>query len=123
MINTKNLKKGNYILYENEPCIVKNIDITASSDANAKIILSSLFSGKEFEIDVSLNKELREADLTRRCATIISKKKERLEIMDSATFDTFEAEIDNTLLEQADENDEVTYIKFNDSTKVLELRK
>ncbi len=123
MINIKKLKKGNYVLYENEPCIVKDIMIIASSGTKPKIILSSLFSEKEFEITADLDGELREADITRRCATVISKKKDKLEIIDSATFDTFQAEIDDTLLDQADENDEVTYIKFNDSTKVLELRK
>ena len=67
------------------------------------------------------NKEY--ADLVRKCATIVSKSKEKLEIMDITTFRTIKADIDKDLFNEAEINDHVTYIEASDGAKVLEIRK
>ena len=56
-------------------------------------------------------------------ASIISKKDSQLEIIDAVTFDTINADISPELLEQASENDSVTYIQFEDTIRVIEVRK
>ena len=43
--------------------------------------------------------------------------------MDAVTFETIDADADKELHEQATENDQVTYIQFDKTTKVLEIRK
>ena len=66
---------------------------------------------------------VKEEDIIRKCASIISKKDGKLEIIDSVSFKTFEADIAPELLEQADENDQVTYILSGKTAKVVEIRK
>ena len=66
---------------------------------------------------------MQEDNLLRKCATIISKVDGKLEIMDSITFKTIQAEIDKKLLEQAEINDAVTYTESEGSAKILEIRK
>ncbi len=46
-----------------------------------------------------------------------------MQIMDAVTFETIDVEVDNELMEQATENDQVTYIQFEKTAKVLEIRK
>ena len=73
--------------------------------------------------DNKLNKSGYDEELTRKCASIISKKENKLEIIDSVSFISYKAEIDPELLKQANENDQVTYVQDGDSVKVLEIRK
>ena len=66
---------------------------------------------------------MEEQNLIRKCATVLSKLDNKLEIMDLATFRTIKAEIDETLFNQAEINDSVTYVEAEDFAKVLEIRK
>ena len=62
-------------------------------------------------------------DLVRKCATIIAKSKNELEIMDISSFKTIKATIDEALFSEANINDQVTYVEANDGIIVLEVRK
>jgi len=119
----KKIKKGNYIVFDGEPCIVKDLQFVVNKDTKANIVLEKLFTGEIIEASMSLHEQLQEADITRKCATIISKTKDKLEIMDMVSFETFESNVNSKLLEQANENDQVTYIEFDKTAKILEIRK
>ena len=126
MVDLKKLKKGNYVVWEDEPCIIKNLEFvvySTHSHTKAKIELQGLFSGKAISTSLPLHEQLQEADIIRKCATIISKTKDKLQIMDAMTFETIDADVDNELFEMATENDQVTYVQFNNAAKVLEIRK
>ena len=62
-------------------------------------------------------------DLIRKCATIISKSKDEIEIMDITTFKTIKASIDEALFNEATINDQVTYIESEDGCRIIEVRK
>ncbi len=126
MTDLKKLKKGNYVIYEGEPCVIKDLQFvvySTHSHTKAKIELEGLFSGKKIQTSLPLHEQLQEADIIRKCATIISKQESKIQIMDSVNFETYDADISQNLLEQAIEGDNVTYIKFGNSIKVLEVRK
>ena len=126
MIDLKKLTKGSYVVHENEPCIVKNMSFVVTgthSHTKAKLTLESLFSGKTYVLSMPLHEQMQEADIIRKCATVISKTKEKIQIMDLVNFETFDAEIGDELMETAAEGDQVTYIQFENATKVLEVRK
>lgn len=126
MIDLKKLRKSSYVVHENEPCIVKNIKFVVTgthSHTKAKLTLESLFSGKMHILSLPLHEQMQEADIIRKCATVVSKSEGKLQIMDVVNFDTFDANISEELLEQAAEGDQVTYIQFENAVKVLEVRK
>jgi translation elongation factor P/translation initiation factor 5A len=120
VIDIKSIKRGNCIVWKNEPCFVKDIAFTGNK---INIVLECLFSGKSFSESFSLNSNLEEADITRKCGTILAKGKNQLKIMDLVNFETFNASVDKELLAQTEVNDHVTYIKFKDNSKVVEVRK
>lgn len=62
-------------------------------------------------------------ELIRKVASIISKKGDKLEIIDATSFKTYDADIDSDLLAQADENDQVTYTYDGKIARVVEVRK
>ena len=119
MVSIKGLKLGNYVVHEGELCEVRHISI-AGEDT---IELNGLFSGKSYSLNPDAESQIEEADVIRKCAQIVSKKKQGIEIMDCNNFETFKAKIDESLFDEADVGDQVTYIRFNDSTKILEVRK
>ncbi len=126
MIGLKKLKKGNYIVHENEPCLIKEIEFKVygtHSHTKAKLTVENIFSGKTYVLSMPLGEQLQEADIIRKCATIISKTDEGLQIMDLFNFETIDAKADKELLEQAQLNDQVTYIQFNNASKVIDIRK
>ena len=126
MVDIKKLKKGNYVIWDGEPCIIRNLEFvvySTHSHTKAKIELQGLFSGKLISTSLPLHEQLQEADIIRKCATIISKAKGKLQIMDAVSFETIDADVNNELLESATENDQVTYVQFGNTAKVLEIRK
>jgi translation elongation factor P/translation initiation factor 5A len=95
MTDLKKLKKGNYIIHENEACVIKEVQMLPSKNNPViKLELEGLFSGKHYHSHI----------LTHQ-------------------FETFEASIDPMLLDKAKEGDNVTYVHSDTSTKILEVRK
>ena len=120
MIHAGEIKKGNYVIHEEEPHIVDTFSI---EENNVKVTLKSLFSDTVKEVMLSLNECLEEANIARKTASVLFKKKGKLEIMDSYDFMVHKVKVDKNMFGTAVEGDQVTYIKFNDSVKILELRK
>lgn len=126
MVEIKKLKKGNYVVHDGEPHIIKDLQFVVygtHSHTKAKIILQNLFTGKIIETSLPLHEQMQEANIIRKCASIISKEDSKMQIMDAVSFETIDADIESELLKQADENDQVTYIQFGNIAKVIEIRK
>ena len=124
MIDLKKIKKGNYIIHENEACVIKDVKtLTSKNSPVIKLELEGLFSGKYYNSHILTNQNIEEANLTRKCGTVISKKNNKIEIMDIQTFETFNADIDPELLERAQEGDNITFVHSDTSTKIIEVRK
>ena len=47
-----------------------------SLDGNAEVLLKNLFTNEKFVLSVPITQQMQEVDIMRKCATIISKKKE-----------------------------------------------
>jgi translation elongation factor P/translation initiation factor 5A len=119
-MDIKQLKKGNYVVHDTKPYMVKEVQLF---DKIYKVVLENLFSGEMINASFDLTQDIPEADVKRKCATILSKTEDKLEIMDMINFDTFKVSPRPEVFNQASENDQVTYIQFEDKTKVLEVRK
>jgi len=124
MKDLKKLKKGKYIIHENEACVIKNLQfLNNQNNPVIKLELEGLFSGKHYSSHILTHENIQEADLARKCGTIISKKNNKIEIMDITTFETFEANISPELLEKAKEGDNITFVHSKDTARILEVRK
>lgn len=119
-MNSKEIKKGNYVMHKGEVYIVQ--DYSAEND-RIKVNLQPLFKQNPKSVVIKLNESLEEADIRRKTASVLFKKQGNLEIMDSYDFTTHLVEVDPETHENAVEGDMVTYIKFNENIRILELRK
>ena len=120
MINAKDIKKGNYIIHKGNPYVINDISI---ENNEINVALQSLFSDAVLNLTLNPNQGLEEADISRKTASVLFKKRGKLEIMDSHDFTVHKVNAGKEMFETAVEGDQVTYIKFNESVKILELRK
>ena len=61
-------------------------------------------------------------NITRKTGQIISKMSGKVQVMDIKNYETFDADIDEGLYNQVNENDEVIFVDFNNSVRVLEKK-
>ena len=120
MINARELKKGNYVIHKGEPYIVNGFSIDGDS---VNVALQCLFSEDVKNITLDITQGLEEANIARKTASVLFKKKGKLEIMDSYDFSVHKVDVDKDTFSNAVEGDQVTYIKFQELVKILELRK
>ena len=120
MVNINELEKGNFIIHEGELCQIKNISLEQDKYV---VELCGVFSKQEHSLNIEPDASMDDSGIMRRCGHVISKKEKSIEIMDSISYETFEAEIDEALFNEVSGEDKVTYIRFNNNAKVLEVRK
>lgn len=111
MNQISNLRVGSYVIHEGEPALISSI--------SENIQIRTLFSNKILELPT--NQALEEAEIDRKCASILTKNKNKIEILDNSNFETYQAEADPDLSDQLDEGDRVTYLKFKDKVKIIEI--
>ena len=125
MIHVKKLKKGDYVLYENEPCRVQKMElkvISKHSHTRAKLELLSMFSGNRYVMNLGPHETMEDVEITRRHGQFISKVGGGVQVMSMDNYEMVDAEIPPELFEEIKEGDDVTYIEFRGRAKVLETR-
>ncbi len=125
MTEAKDIKKGAYIYYNNELFRVIRKEIVAfgtHSHSKTKLFLQSLFSKGEKSINLNNHDQVEEVDIIRKAGQVISKLQDRVQIMDSVSYETLDAKADEDLLKELNEGDEVTFIDFKGDVRVIEKR-
>ena len=125
MTEAKDLRKGAYILLNGEIMRVVRKETVAygtHSHSKTKLFLQGLLSKGEKDINLMHHDKVEELDITRKAAQVISKIGEAVQIMDSVSYETFDAKIESETLEEVSEGDTVTFIEHNGSAMVLEKR-
>jgi|ETNmetMinimDraft_2_1059921.scaffolds.fasta_scaffold222044_1 translation elongation factor P/translation initiation factor 5A len=122
MIPVKHLRKGSYMIYKEEPCIVKevvNVVTGTHSHTKVKVSFHGLFSGVNDSVTLPPHDSVEETEIIRKEGQLISKSDSKVQIMDMRTYETIDADSGELEL---NEGDSVTFIDFNGKAKVLEKR-
>jgi translation elongation factor P/translation initiation factor 5A len=125
MTEAKELRKGAYIKFNNEVLRVTKKEIVAfgtHSHSKTKLFVQSLNSKGEKSINLNHHDQVEELDIIRKSAQVISKGDDKLQIMDSQSFETIDADAEPEVLNEVNEGDEVTFIEVEGNAKVLEKR-
>ena len=89
------VKTGNYILIDNEPCRV--VEITKAKpgkhgSAKAHVVAIGLFSGNKKTLTAPVDQRVEMPMIDKRVAQVIADLGNSYQLMDLETFDTFEVE-------------------------------
>ncbi len=124
----RNLKRGRYIIIDDEPC--KVTDITTSSpgkhgSAKARIEAVGIFDDKKRFIIKPTGDKIDSPIIDKRSGMITAMMGDRIQLMDMETYETFEVptpdpeEVEGTLAESA----EVEYLETLGRYKMIRVKK
>ncbi len=97
-VSLGDLKVGNYIIIDNEPC--KVVEITKAKtgkhgSAKAHVVAIGLFSGSKKTLTAPVSQRVAMPIIEKRVAQVIADLGNALQIMDLETYETFEVEKPN----------------------------
>lgn len=89
------LKKGNYIVIDNEPC--KIVEMTRAKPgkhgaAKAHVVAIGVFSGQKKTLVAPVDTRVQVPKVEKRLAQVLADMGDVVQLMDMETFDTFETE-------------------------------
>lgn len=125
MTEAKDLKKGNYIKYNNEVLRVIKKEVVVygtHSHSKTKLFVQGLINKGEKSINLNHHDQVEELDIIRKSAQVLSKSADKVQIMDSHSYETIDASADEELLNELNEGDEVTFIEVEGNARILEKR-
>lgn len=121
----KDLEVGSYFLQNNELMKVVRKELVAygtHSHTKLKITAQSLFSKVEKIFTFGHNDKVEMEDVTRKEAQVISKPGDKIQIMDTKSYETFDANCDKELFDRINNGDIVTFIEFRGQINIIEKR-
>lgn len=125
MATASELKKGDYFKYSNEILKVIRKELVAygtHSHSKLKLYVQALDKKGEKTINLHHTDKVEILDIIRKSAQVISKLPDKLQIMDSVSYETLDADVPEDLMNEIKEGDEVTFIDLDGNIKVLEKR-
>lgn len=125
LMEAKELKKGSYIMFNNEPHQVTRKEVVVfgtHSHSKLKVYLRPFTGGGEKTATFQHHDFVEALDIMRKSGQVIAKTSAGLQIMDGHSYETLEATADPELLEEINEGDQVTFIDYNNNVRVLEKR-
>ncbi|MEM3405673.1 MAG: translation initiation factor IF-5A [Candidatus Pacearchaeota archaeon] len=125
LIDATNVKEGNIIMIDKEPCIVKSIDISKTGKhgaAKARIEAINIFDGKKKIIAASGHERYEVPMIKKVRAQVLSLYGNKASIMDLETFETFDILIDESLKQDIKENDNVEYWDVEGCGKIIKRK-
>lgn len=125
MATASELKKGDYFRHNNEilKVIRKEVVVYGThSHSKLKLYVQALNKKGEKAINLHHTDKVEILDIIRKSAQVISKLPDKVQIMDSVSFETLDANADEELINEINEGDEVTFIDLEGNIKILEKR-
>ena len=121
MASYEDLKKGDYFLHRGEPYLVKRNEIvTVGTHCHKKnkVDVVGLFSGRGELITEHPGNKVEMLEIKRKVAQVISKGANTVQLMDTVSFETFDAEANKEL--QLSEGDYVFFVSYLGRTTIME---
>ena len=96
LINATEVKVGKVIMIENEPCVVKSIDITKTGkhgSSKVRIEAMGIFDNKKRVIAVPGHERFEVPMINKLKGQVLSKQENKASIMDLESFESFDVVI------------------------------
>ena len=125
MTEAKELSRGSYILHNGEILRVIKKETVAygtHSHSKTKLYLQGLTSRGEKSINLMHHDKVEELNIIRKSGQVVSKMTDKIQVMDSHSFETLDAGAEQELLAELNEGDQVTFIDHNGAATILEKR-
>lgn len=119
------LERGTYFLLNGEPVRVLRKELVTFGThchSKLKIYCQGLYSKGEKVVNLAHADKVEIVEISRKSGQVVSKAGDKIQIMDTHSYETFDATAPEELFNQINEGDEVTFIDFNGNVSIIEKR-
>ena len=118
------LEKGNYFIYNGEPVKITRkevVSVGTHSHTKLKFYIQGLRDKGERTAVFQHSDRVEKIDIMRKQGQIISKTANKVQVMDSVTYETLDSALPPELSD-VNEGDTVTFIELNGKVEILDKR-
>ncbi|MBS3155002.1 translation initiation factor IF-5A [Candidatus Woesearchaeota archaeon] len=111
-VEPNSLRVGNYILIDGVACIVKKLDKSAPGKhghAKFRIEASGIINNEKKIVVMSAHERVEVPIIEKKSAQVLSISGDTANVMDDASFETFDLKIEDELKDKIKEGQQVTY--------------
>ena len=119
------LDKGNYFIYNGDPVRVVRkevVSVGTHSHTKLKFYIQGLREKGERTVILQHSDRVDKIDITRKQGQIISKANNKVQLMDSISYETLDSTLPAELANDVNEGDTVTFIELNGAVEILDKR-
>jgi len=119
------LEKGNYFIYNGEPVRVVRRELVAvgtHSHTKLKFFIQGLREKGERTVTFQHSDRVDKVEIMRKQGQIISKTGNKVQVMDSVSYETLDANLPADLAGDLKEGDTVTFVELNGAVEILDKR-
>ena len=119
------LEKGNYFIYNGEPVRVVRkevVSVGTHSHTKLKFYIQGLRDKGERTAVFQHSDRVEKIDIMRKQGQIISKTGNKVQVMDSISYETLDANLPPELISEINEGDYVTFVELSGKTEILDKR-
>ena len=113
------------MLHKDEPVVIKEIGLVVygtHSHAKMKVTVGGVFSNLNETFTLPLHHKVDDIEIKKKAAQFLSKGDSSVQVMDTVSYETFDAEAGQDVLESLSEGDMVTFVEYGGKARVLEKR-
>ncbi|BDC36601.1 MAG: translation initiation factor IF-5A [Candidatus Methanoliparum thermophilum] len=110
----RTLKKGGYVIVDDEPCVIMNITSSKPGKhgaAKARMDVIGIFDGQKRSIVQPVTAKIYVPIVERKTAQVLSVTKDTVQLMDMETYETFELPLKDEYKEKIEQGKEVMYLE------------
>ena len=125
MAIASDLEKGNYFIYNGEPVRVVRkevVSVGTHSHTKLKFYVQGLREKGERNVILQHSDRVDRIDIMRKQGQIIAKAGNKVQLMDSTSYETLDSNLTPELANEINEGDYVTFVELNGAVEILDKR-
>ena len=126
MAEVSKLAKGRCIIYNDKPYRIKDIRsvvVSKHSHTKTKVELEDVFTGMPLSLTLPTHENVKEVGILKKTGQFISRIDNGIvHVMDTVSFETFDAGINKELLDELNEGDEIIFVDYEGTRKVIDKK-
>ena len=121
----KKLKKGGYVIIDDEACIVDNIQTSKPGKhggAKARLVATGIFTNSKKNIVKPAGTKISTPVIEKKSAQVLAISNDTAQLMDMTDYSTLDAKIPNELKDKIKEGIEVLIWKFGNNVLIKDTK-
>lgn len=126
MASAHDLNKGSCFEYKGEVLrVIKKEVVTVGTHSHTKLKLyvkPAIADGGEKTVILAHQDKVELCEIIKKTGTVVSKTQDKVQVMDSYSYETHDSDVSKELLDSLNEGDEVIFVEYKGIVNILEKK-